>query len=139
MGRVRRKLDVKEGTHMRWLKPMLVIPICALFLGVLALAGQNQLGISDVYRVSFPEKVRVADALLPSGDYEVRHVMESGNHIMVFRQLRVRKPMEVRAKCTLVPLPEKAAENQKIYEVNAANERVLHELTFKGDRAKHVF
>jgi hypothetical protein len=58
---------------------------------------------------------------------------------MVFRQVGVKKPAEVRAKCSLVPLPEKAPENEKHFVLNAANERVLHELIFKGDRAKHVF
>lgn len=124
---------------MRCVKDVLVITICVLFLGVLALAGQNPMGISDVYRVSFTQNVRVADTLLPSGDYEIRHVVEGANHIMVFRQLRVKNPVEVRAQCTLVLLPEKAAASQKIYELNAANERVLRELIFKGDLAKHVF
>jgi hypothetical protein len=108
-------------------------------LGVYATAGTNQLGVADTYRVSFSEPVRVADTLLPSGDYEIRHVMQGQDHIMVFRQLRTSKPVEVRAKCTLVPLADKAADSQKIYELNASNERVLHELIFKGDRAKHVF
>lgn len=124
---------------MRLVKLAFVISICVLLLSVSAVAGQNAMGVSDLYRVSFTDKVRVADTLLPSGDYEIRHVMEGENHIMVFRRLGVRKPIEVRAKCTLVPLPEKAADSQKIYVVNAANERVLHELIFKGDRAKHVF
>jgi hypothetical protein len=124
---------------MRLVKPVFVIAVCVLLLSVCALAGQNSTGISDLYRVNFTDKVRVADTLLPAGNYEIRHVMEGENHIMVFRQVGVRKPIEVRAKCTLVPLPEKAADSQKIYELNAANERVLHELIFKGDHAKHVF
>jgi len=124
---------------MRVVKPVLVISICIFLLSALAIAGQDALGIADVYRVSFAEKVRVADTLLPAGNYEIRHVMEGAEHVMVFRQVGVKKPVEVRAKCTLVPLPEKATESQKIYELNAANERVLHELIFKGDRAKHVF
>jgi len=124
---------------MRWARSMFVIVVLVNFFSVIAIAGQDQLGIADVYRVSFAEKVRVADALLPSGSYEIRHEMQGGDHIMVFVQLGVKKPAEVRAKCTLVPLPEKAVENQKVYELNAANERVLHELVFKGDRAKHVF
>jgi len=123
---------------MRWVQAAFVAAICVLFLGVFALAGENQ-GISDVYRVSFTEKVRVADTLLPSGDYEIRHVMEGSDHIMVFRQLRAKKPIEVRAKCRLVALPEKAATDKKIFELNTADERVLHELIFKGDLAKHVF
>jgi len=81
----------------------------------------------------------VAGTLLPSGDYEIRHTMLGQEHVMVFRQLGTRKPVEVKAKCTLVQLPKKAADNQKIYAVNAAKERVLQELVFKGDTAKHVF
>lgn len=124
---------------MRFIKPALVISICVLLLGVSAFAGQNPMGISDVYKVNFAEKIKVADTVLPAGDYEIRHVMEGTNHIMVFHQLGVRKPVEVRAKCTIVPLTEKAADSEKIYVLNAANERVLHELIFKGDHAKHVF
>jgi len=124
---------------MRLVKPIFAVSICVLLLGVFALAGQNPMGISDVYKVNFSEKVLVANTVLPSGDYEIRHVMEGSDHIMVFRQIGVKKPIEVRAKCTLVPLAAKAADTQKIYQLNAANERVLHELIFKGDRAKHVF
>jgi hypothetical protein len=39
----------------------------------------------------------------------------------------------------LVPLTAKAERNEKIFDLNAANERVLHELVFKGDLARHVF
>ena len=124
---------------MRAMKSMLAIAVSVCLLNVVAVAGQDQLGIADVYRISFPEPVRVADTMLPAGNYEIRHVMEGENHFMVFHQLGVKKPVEVRAKCTLVPLPEKAVESQKFYMLNAANERVLHELIFKGDRAKHLF
>jgi len=124
---------------MHSVKPVLVISICVLLLGVFALAGQNPMGISDLYRVNFTEKVVVAATVLPSGDYEIRHVMDGTNHIMVFRQVGVKNPVVVRAKCTMVPLAEKAPDSQKIYELNASNQRVLHELIFKGDRAKHVF
>jgi hypothetical protein len=53
--------------------------------------------------------------------------------------LGTKKPAEVRAKCTLVPLTAKASESQTIYVLNAANQRVLQELVFKGEDAKHVF
>ena len=116
----------------------ILILMCVFMLGAVAVA-ENHLGIADTYRVNFSEKVRVADTLLPQGNYEVRHVMEGADHIMVFRQLGTKKPVEVRAKCTLLPLSEKATTDQKLYILNAANERVLHELVFKGDQAKHVF
>jgi hypothetical protein len=116
-----------------------LLSICVILLCVFAVAGQNQFGTANTYQVSFAEKVRIADTLVPQGNYEIRHVMEGENHIMVFRQVGVRKPIEVRAKCTLIALPQAAKDSQKIYIVNAANELVLHEMIFKGDRAKHVF
>jgi hypothetical protein len=115
-----------------------LILICVFMLGAVSVA-ENQMGIQDSYRVNFSEKVRVADTVLPKGDYEIRHVMEGSNHIMVFTQLGTKKPVEVRAKCTLVPLSVKADKSERTYTLNAANERVLQELVFKGDRAKHVF
>lgn len=116
----------------------ILILICVFMLGVVA-SAENQMGIMDKYQVTFSEKVRVADILLPQGNYEIRHVMEGTDHIMVFHQLGTKKPVDVRAKCTLVPLGAKASDDQKIYILNAANERVLQELIFKGDRSKHVF
>ena len=116
----------------------MLILMCVFMLAAVS-GAENQLGIRDTYRVSFTEKVRVADTLLPQGNYEIRHVMEGSNHIMVFRQLGTKKPVEVRAKCTLVSLSAKADRDERIYVVNAANERVLQELVFKGDTAQHVF
>lgn len=110
-----------------------------LLMAIFAVAGQNQFGVSDSYRVTFTDPVRIAGTLLPSGDYEIRHTMQGQEHIMVFRQLNKRNPVEVQAKCTLVPLDVKAADTQKLYTLNADNERVLRELIFKGDTAKHVF
>ena len=123
---------------MRQMFAGVLILMCVFILGAVS-AAENQMGIKDNYQVNFSEKVRVADTLLPQGNYEIRHVMEGSDHIMVFRQLGTKKPVEVRAKCTLVPLSAKADKNQTIYILNAANERVLQELVFKGDLAKHVF
>ena len=123
---------------MRRMFAGMVIVMCIFILGAVA-AAENKLAIAHTYQVKFPEDVRVADTLLPKGNYEIRHVMEGSDHIMVFRQLGTKKPAEVRAKCTLVPLSEKASESQTIYVLNAANQRVLQELVFKGEDAKHVF
>lgn len=124
---------------MRSIKLAGILISIFLLVATFAVAGQNQFGVSDSYRVNFADPVRVAGTLLPSGDYEILHTMQGEEHIMVFRQLNKRNPVEVKAKCTLVPLEAKAADTQKIYNLNAANERVLRELIFKGDKAKHVF
>jgi len=122
---------------MRFLKVLGVV-VCALALVCMATAADKSLGIRDVSRVTFVSPVRVGTALLPAGDYVVRHTMNGQEHIMVFQPARGKGP-EVKVKCTLVPLTEKATETQQIYSLNAANERVLQELIFRGDTAKHVF
>jgi len=115
-----------------------LILLCLFVLGAVS-AADNPMGIKDSYKVDFSEKVLVAGTLLPKGTYQISHVMEGSDHIMIFRQLDTRKPVEVRAKCTLVPLGAKATRDEKSYTLNASNERVLHELVFKGDSAGHVF
>ncbi len=122
---------------MRLFKMMgLVLCICAM-IGV-ASAGENHLGIRDVSHVTFVAPVRVGSTLLPAGEYVVRHTMQGEDHIMVFQSSN-KKTVQVKVKCTLVALKEKANETAAVYEMNAANERVLQELVFAGDTAKHVF
>ncbi len=123
---------------MRQVFAGILVLICVCMLGSV-LVAENQMGIADRYQVNFSQNVRVADTLLPKGEYEIRHEMQGSDHIMVFRQLGTKKPVELRAKCTLVPLSAKAISNEKVFTLNAANEEVLQELVFKGDRAKHVF
>jgi acyl dehydratase len=45
---------------------------------------------------------------------------------------------EATAKCNLVPLNAKAKTTEQRYTENAKNERVLVEMTFRGDTSKHV-
>ena len=123
---------------MRSTQWMVVAVLCAVVFAGVALAGAMP-GVADVQRISFTDPIRVGSTLLPKGDYEVRHVMQGQDHIMVFRALNKKNATEVRVQCTLVPLAQKANETQKIYTMNAANEPVLKELIFRGDTAKHVF
>jgi hypothetical protein len=81
--------------------------------------------------------MRVGAVVLPAGDYVIRHTMDGQEHIMVFQRARTKD--EIKVKCTLVQLAKKAEHNETIYQLNAANERVLQELVFAGDKAKHVF
>jgi len=118
------------------------VVLCAFALAATlvlsAAAEEKNLGIRDVSRVTFVAPMRVGTVLLPAGDYLVRHTMEGQDHIMVFQAVRGKTP-EVKVKCTLVPLTQKASRTETIYQLNAANERVLQELVFRGDTAKHVF
>ena|SRR5579864_7454610 len=125
---------------MRFMKVVAVVAMC-LFLGLSVLAGtsQNKFGVADSQKIMFSEPIRVGDTLLPSGEYQVLHSMDGDQHIMVFKQLNTQRPAEVRVQCQLVPLKQKAARTETRFAFNAANERVLQVLVFKGDSAQHVF
>jgi len=122
---------------MRALRWVVVAVVCVVILGAWAVAG-NTPGVADVQRITFLDPIRVGGTLLPQGDYEIRHVMEGDTHVMVFHSLTRKKTPDVRVKCTLVPLAQKADETQKVYVINTAKEEELQELVFKGDTAKHV-
>ena len=110
--------------------------VCVLIVVPLAMAGSD-LGIRDTGRVDFATPTRVAGTLLPPGEYVVRHTMEGQEHVMVFQSVN-HKVQDVKAKCQLVQLGKKADQTRTVYQLNA-NERVLQELVFAGDSAKHVF
>ena len=122
---------------MRSFKAFVLI-LSVSILVCMAFAATNSMGIQDVSRVTFVAPVRVGTILLPAGDYLVRHTMEGQEHVMVFESVKT-KTVGVKAKCNLVQLSKKASRSETVYEMNAANERVLQELIFKGDTAKHVF
>lgn len=109
--------------------------LCAVV--VIAVAAENKMGIREVNRVTFSDPTRIGTASLPAGEYVVRHTMQGEEHVMVFQ--RQGSKDEFKVKCTLVPLSQKATTSQSIFQVTAGNERVLQELIFRGDSAKHVF
>jgi hypothetical protein len=125
---------------MRVIKIITLVALCVLCASVLLNAGENKIGVADTRQVKFDNPMRIGATLLPAGQYKVLHTMEGTEHIMVFKQLNAKQtPLEVRVKCSLVPLAAKADQTQQIFVINAAKERVLHELVFRGDTAKHVF
>lgn len=124
---------------MSRLKVVTILALCIFAASVLLYAAPNQYGVQNSREINFETPVRIGHVLLPKGDYTVLHTMEGESYIMVFTQQHTKHPAEARVQCSLQPLTEKATQSQKIYVVNASNERVLHELIFKGDTAKHVF
>jgi len=121
---------------MRSLKIMALV-VCVLAVVPLAMAG-GDFGVRETGKIDFASPTRVAGTLLPAGEYLVRHTMEGQEHVMVFQSLK-HKVQDVKAKCQLVQLGKKADQTRTVYQLNAANERVLQELVFAGDTSKHVF
>ena len=120
-------------------KRMLAVLIAAiLVIGATTMlaAKDNPMGIAPKQDITFAAPTIVGGTLLPAGDYKIIHEMQGTEHIMIFKS--VSGKTEVKAKCSLVPLNEKAKTSEQRFTENAKNERVLVEMTFRGDTAKHV-
>ena len=116
---------------------ILLSVIAALSLATVAAATDNSMaGVGLKQDITFTAPTIVGGSLLPAGDYKVTHQMDGNTHIMIFKQISGKA--EAKAKCNLVPLDAKAKTTEQRYSMNAQNERVLVEMTFRGDTSKHV-
>ncbi len=120
-------------------KRMFVILLAVLVLGTVTLltATDNSMaGVGLKQEITFTGPTVIGGTVVPAGDYKVSHQMQGATHIMIFKQINGKA--EATAKCNLVPLNEKAKTTEQRYTQNAKNERVLVEMTFRGDTSKHV-
>jgi hypothetical protein len=120
---------------------ILVSLLCVLVLASVASFAGAMPKIAEHQTITFNSPMLLAGNELPAGTYKVEHQMQGDNHIMIFRQTDVSKSkaVEVKVKCNLVPLAEKAKRTERRFILNAKNQNVLTEITFQGDEAKHVF
>jgi hypothetical protein len=117
---------------------IMALVVCILVVVPLAMAG-GDFGVRDTRKIDFTSPMtRVAGTLLLAGEYLVRHTMEGQEHVMVFQSVKHQVPY-VKTKCQLVQLGKKADQTRTVSQLNAANEKVLQQLVFAGDTAKHVF
>lgn len=120
----------------QWFVMMLTVALILCTAAMLQ-AKDNSMGVADKQTIVFSSPTLVGGTLLPAGQYQVLHTMDGSEHIMVFKGIQGTKG-EAKAKCTLVPLGEKAGRTEQRYTENAKNEHVLQEMTFRGDTSKHV-
>ena len=124
------------------MKKSLLITVSLLSVFILAsfaFAGTMP-KIAEHQSITFNQPMVLGTTELPAGTYSVLHQMQGYDHYMIFRQSDVSKSkaIEVKVKCSLVPLAAKAPRTEQRYSLNAKNQNVLIEITFKGEEAKHV-
>jgi hypothetical protein len=114
-----------------------VVGLVLLLPSLPAMASVDAMGIHDVSHVWLDQPTRIGSVVLPAGDCTIRHSIEGEDHGMAFQNASSKIVFKV--KCTLVRLGQKASRDQSIFELKSGSERILHELVFRGDTAKHVF
>lgn len=93
--------------------------------------------------------VRVSDTVLKEGMYQVQHVAEGGNDLIIFREIQMgyRSNMgnqqlgkEVaRVKCRIEPVTNKWKNTKLILRANGTGEKEVTEVQIKGEKVKHLF
>lgn len=112
-----------------------VTVLAALTIAAMARQGSY---VSNPKDVEFRTPVRVADMIIPAGEYTMTHVMQGEKHIMVFTS-KAKGHAAFRVGCNLVSLPEKATRSEQYYNEAPNGDRILVQLIFAGDQVKHVF
>ena len=139
-------------------KPIAITAMLALLLaitGLPALAQHEGAQHGDMMVIGkkgillFDTPVRVGDNLLKPGDYQIQHVMEGQDHVIVFTRMTTAGPGGnpesrptkdvTRMKCRIEPLGEKAKHSGLRFGTNAAGEKTVEEVHIKGENVKHVF
>ena len=100
-----------------------------------AVSAQN--GVGTIRHVTFDEAVRIQGQTVPAGSYNIEHVMEGQNHVMVFTGVS-KDHQQFRFNCNMVKLTNKAKQTTKVYDTASGN-KVLKSMTFAGDTYEHVF
>ena len=120
----------------RFVATLVAAMMMTLCVSVMLAAKDNPMGVAPKQTLTLYGPTVVGGILLPAGDYTVTHEMQGQTHVMIFKQIGGK--VEVKTTCTLVPLNAKAQRSEQRFTENAKNQRVLVEMTFRGDTAKHV-
>ena len=127
---------MKMYKSLRMLTTLTAVVVVLLCGTMLLQASDNPMGIAPKQTINLTQPTVVGGSLLPAGEYKVTHQMQGQTRIMNLKQ--VGGKAQASSKCNLVPLAEKASKSEQRFTENAKNERVLTQMTFRGDNAIHV-
>ncbi len=123
-----------------WFSPRLLrwgaVIFAIIVLGTLV-SAQN-VAVGKVHDLTLRAPARVGDVKLAAATYQVTHLMENGQHVLLFKGIRGDKK-EYRVSCKMRELPAEAPNDEMRFEELSAKERVLTSLVFAGDKVEHVF
>lgn len=132
--------------RMGVLSALLVVILSVAIFPSLAQQGETADGKKGEFHLG--SSAVVGGVLLKSGMYQVRHITEGGEHVLVFREMEMgyRNNMgnqelgrEVaRVKCKVEPLERKARHTKMSFRAGAAGGREIREVRVAGESVKYV-
>jgi len=114
----------------------LKIATALLFLiAVSAMASDaSNVDVGKSWTLTLHHPTRVGTALLPAGEYNVRHLKDGEEHVLAFKSDRKER---ARVGCKLEQLSKKVERTSLLEDTNGAGEQVLMSIAFEGDRFRH--
>lgn len=98
--------------------------------------------------VHFTTAVKAGDALLKPGMYQVQHVVEGDDHVIVFKEMEMPAAYRMsntpvgkevaRIKCKVEPVDKKAGNTKITLQANDKGEKEITEVQVAGEAFKHL-
>ncbi len=92
--------------------------------------------------------VKVGEVALQPGMYQVQHVMDGSNHVIVFKEVGMQAGYRhgntpvgkevARVQCKVEPVSKKAGNTKITLRTNAAGEKEVSEILVAGETFKHI-
>ena len=154
----------KQITNQPMTTTIKTITACALLvlaLGMLSLpllaqehqgmhpqTAKGEVIIGKKGAVHFTAQVKAGGTVLKPGMYEVQHVMEGSEHVIVFNEVGMQAGYKMgntplgkevaRIKCKVEPVTKKVSNTQITLRTNAAGEKEIAEVQVAGEAFKHL-
>ena len=144
-----------KNTMTRTIKTITTIAFLTVTFALLnlAVAAQTHHQKAEVIigkkgQVHFTQNVKVGTTVLKPGMYQVQHVMEGSDHVVIFKEVGMQAGYKhgntpvgkevARVNCKVEPIT-KAENNTKItLRTNAAGEKEVAEVQVAGEKFKHL-
>lgn len=146
------------------------LTVLAFLIGILSLpgfaSGYPETGSQDEHKMHHPDSsakdvvigkkgvfhftqvVKVGEVALQPGMYQVQHVEEGSDHVLVFKEVGMQAGYKhgntpvgkevARVKCTIEPVSKKVSNTRITLRTNAKGEREVAEVEVAGEAFKHL-
>ena len=97
---------------------------------------QEMMHVGRKGETKFTTPMRVGDTVLKPGTYMFQHIVEGGDHMVIFKTASGNEA--ARVKCRLEPLGEKAKSTALYWHTGDGGEKILDAVAVRGEDVKHV-
>jgi hypothetical protein len=147
-----------EDNYEKLLKSMLTIALLTMVMALLSLVviaqdhqshhQKENIIIGKKGEIHFTQNIKAGTTVLKPGMYQVQHVMEGSDHVIVFKAMSMQAGYKhgntpvgkevVRIKCKVESLTKAGNKTKITLRTNSAGEKEIAEIEIAGEKFKHI-